>query len=152
MIEYRVSKYNPALRDSNGAYTGEDWTSMSDVGRSFGGVTLTQAEYQRVESAYVSAAVAFLREAGVSELRVLDLENPQGLQLEVEEGMILPLELAADVIGALLREEFWCLLKAEGGSVHVGYDYLMSIRVPRRCPAAEKSAVEMGLFVELFEA
>jgi hypothetical protein len=151
VIEYRVSKYNPALRDSSGAYTVEEWTSVSDIGRSFDGVNLTQAEYQRVESAYVSAALAFLGESGVSELKVQELENPQGLRLEIEEGSTLPLERAAEVIRALLREEFWCLLKAEGGSVHMGYDYLMSIRVPRRCPAAEKATVENGLFVERFE-
>ena len=41
-------------------YTGDDWTSVTQIGQSFGGVTLTEREYKRVEHAYVNAALAFL--------------------------------------------------------------------------------------------
>jgi hypothetical protein len=38
----RVTKYDPALRvGGRGAFTGDDWTSVSDVGRTFDGVVLT---------------------------------------------------------------------------------------------------------------
>jgi|SRR5687767_8429806 len=34
MNEYRITKYDPRLRDSSGAYSlPEEWTSYSDVGR-----------------------------------------------------------------------------------------------------------------------
>ena len=64
MIEYRVTKYNPALRDARGAYIADEWTSVKDIGRAFGGVVLTDSEYRRVEEAYVSSVFAFLKEGG----------------------------------------------------------------------------------------
>jgi len=51
MIEYRVTKYDPSLRDARGAYSADDWTSVTDIGHAFGGVTLTDTEYQRIEQA-----------------------------------------------------------------------------------------------------
>ena len=35
MIEYRVTKYNPALRDARGAYIAAEWTSVADIGCEF---------------------------------------------------------------------------------------------------------------------
>lgn len=64
MFVFRVTKYDPAHRDRHGAYTRDDWISVSDIGRAFAGVVLTETEYRRVEDAYTTAAVAFLREAG----------------------------------------------------------------------------------------
>jgi hypothetical protein len=58
-FEYRVTKYDPAFRDARGAYTRVEWTSVGDIGTSFGGVVLTEAEYQRVEDAYIAAALGF---------------------------------------------------------------------------------------------
>ena len=82
MKEYRVTKYNPAFRDSSGAYTGKEWISFGDIGRSFDGVKLTAEAYERVEDAYVAAAIAFLCESAVPHLAVRGLENnsaPSGL-------------------------------------------------------------------------
>jgi hypothetical protein len=36
MIEYRVTKYDPAHRDSTGVYFRDEWTSVSDIGRELG--------------------------------------------------------------------------------------------------------------------
>ena len=79
MFQYRVTKYNPRFRDATGAFTRDDWISMGDVGSVFDGRVLTPAEYLRVENAYVSAAIAFLTDAGVESLVIADLENPQPL-------------------------------------------------------------------------
>jgi hypothetical protein len=57
MHEYRITKYDPTLRDENGRYTREEWTSFSQVG---GAVSFE--EYVRVEKAYIDTALAFLRE------------------------------------------------------------------------------------------
>ena len=150
MIEYRVTKYNPAFRDARGAYTGDDWTSFSDIGKSFAGVVLTEAEYQRVEQAYISTTLAFLAEGGISSLTVEELENPANLVLPVAEGSVVRVEELAEVMRPILREEFWCRLEAEGGFVHFGYDYYIYLGVPHRCPAAERTAAELGLYAEVF--
>src|SRR5262249_56008880 len=46
-FQFRVTKYDPRFRDSRGAYMREDWIAMSDIGKSFEGVTLTASEYER---------------------------------------------------------------------------------------------------------
>src|SRR4051812_49375725 len=61
MYQYRVTKYDPAKRDRWGAYPEDEWISQCQIGQAFGGVVLTAAEYQRVENAYVTAALAFIR-------------------------------------------------------------------------------------------
>ena len=72
MVEFRVTKHDPAHRDRHGAYRREEWTSSSDIGRESAGAVLAESEYQRVEDAYV--AVEFLREAGVPARSVAGLE------------------------------------------------------------------------------
>jgi len=151
MIEYRITKYDPALRDASGAYTGDDWTSISDIGKSFAGVVLTEAEYLRVEHAYISATLAFLDEAGIPSLTVDELENPANLVLPVAEGSVVNLKQLAEVIRLILREKFWCRLEAAAGFLHFGYDYYLYLGVPHRCPAAERTAAELGLYVEVFD-
>ncbi len=151
MNEYRVTKYDPALRDSTGAYTKQEWTMFTDVGRSFLGVVLTESEYRRVEDAYVQAALAFLTEGGLAELTIEGLENRQN-KLEFSEGSILPLSRVGDVIRRLLRDEFWCRLEGNGGFVHIGWDYYMYVGVAHPCPSAQKLAGDVGLYVEEFKS
>lgn len=152
MHEYRVTKYNPALRGPTGAYSRNEWTSVKDIGRSFDDAILTLSVYQRVEDAYVSTALAFLTEAGLTSLNVEGLENTQGQPIACHEGDVLPVERIGDVIGRVLREEFWCRLQNTAGFVHFGWDYYMYIGVPHPCPTAEALALNLGLFVEEFDS
>lgn len=150
MNEYRVTKYNPALRDSSGAYTRDEWIMFGDIGRSFGGVELTLGEYERVERAYIAAAVAFLQEGAISHLAVCGLENKRRLPIPFTEGESLPIEQISRVLRSVLREECWCRLEADSAFVHVGWDYYMYLGVPHPCPTARRQAEEQGLYVEEF--
>ena len=152
MFEFRVTKYDPAHRDAGGPYTRDEWTSVSDIGRAFGGVVLTEPEYQRVEDAYAATAVAFLREAGVSSLAVAGLENHAAVPLPFAEGSALGPAEVGGVVRRLLREEFWCRLEGAGAFVHVGYDYYMYVGVPVACPDAVALARQLGLFSESFRS
>jgi hypothetical protein len=147
MFEYRVTKYDPARRDARGAYTGEDWTSFDDIGRTFAGAELTPGDYQRVEDAYVSVALAFLREAGVKALSVEGLEARESPP-PVAAGISLSLSEAAQVIRRVLREELWCRLEGQSAFIHFGYDYYMYVGAPRPYPEAETLARRAGLYVE----
>lgn len=149
MKEYRVTKYDPALRGPNDEYHVDDWISFAQIGKPFRGVVLTEQEYKRVERAYIKAALAFLSESGITALRVEGLEIRQQ-RLTFGEGSLLTLEQLPDVIGRILREDFWCRLQADHGFVHFGWDYYMYIGVPRPCPVAEQTASELGLYVEEF--
>jgi hypothetical protein len=150
MNQYRVTKYNPALRDPSDSFTGHEWTSVADIGRSFAGVILTGEEYGRVEQAYASAALAFLGEAGLTELRIEGFENPRGLHMAFDEGTVLSLEHVGEIVGRILREEFWCRLEGDRGFLHFGWDFYMYVGVPHPCLSAQARAVELGLYVEEF--
>jgi hypothetical protein len=46
----RITKYDPQNRDANGHYTlVDEWTSISDVGKSFQGKILTMEQYLAIE-------------------------------------------------------------------------------------------------------
>jgi hypothetical protein len=142
---FRLTKYDPAHRDHQGAYLREEWTSSAHIGRSFGGVVLTEAEYQRVEEAYATSAVEFLRKAGVVSLKVTGLENPRGLELPFSEGSSLTLLEVAGVLRRVLREEFWCRLEGREAFLQVDCDYYLFVGVLVACPAAEALAQRLGV-------
>ena len=152
VFEYRVTKYDPAHRDAGGLYTLDDWTSVSDIGKTFDGVVLTEPEYQRREDAYVAAAEAFMSEVGVSSLTVCELENHASVPLAFGDGAVIALARAGTVVRRVLREEFWCRLESEGGFIHLGYDFYMYVGVAQRCLAAETLAGQLGLYVEAFNS
>ena len=152
MKEYRVSKYNPQFRGESGAYSRTEWTSVRDIGRTFDGVLLTPQVYERVENAYIHAASAFLREGGLSGMRITGLENSRNQRLDYSNESILGLDQVNDVIRLVLREEFWCRLEADLAFVHFGWDFYMYIGVPHPCPTARTRTSELGLYVEEFES
>jgi len=153
--QYRVTKYDPRKRDRWGAYPADDWIGQDQIGQTFGGVVLTAAEYQRVEDAYVAAAMAFVRESGGEALRVTTLENHGGHAepgLRLVEGALLSGAGLERVCRLNLRGMLWCKLEdaAGGRFVHFGYDYYMYVGVPARCEGAIALARRLGLFVEDF--
>lgn len=117
------------------------------MGRVYDGRTLTLEDYGRVETAYVETAAAFAREAGVGRLQVRDLEKSSA---GLENGVILPLDAAAAVIHAMLREEVICKLEAPGDdfAVHVGFDLYMYVGAARPCPEAISQATQHELYVD----
>jgi len=151
-IEYRITKYNPLLRDDRGAYKESVWTTIRDVGKVYGEKLLTFEEYTRVEDAYVNSALAFLRESQITELRVNSLENTKDISLGFGEGSVLSLDEVGKMIPRLLREDVWCKLEDKNGFIHIGWDFYMYIGVPDRCELAEEIAVSLGLFPEQYES
>jgi hypothetical protein len=152
VLQFRVTKYNPAFRNAEGAYTRDEWTSSSDIGRTIDGSLLTEAEYKRTEDAYVRAATEFLRESGITSLFVAGVENSAGDNSVPTEGHQLNLSQIGETIRRLLREDFWCRLEDRNSFVHIGYEYYMYVAVPQTCPRAETLAQRLGLFVEQFES
>jgi hypothetical protein len=139
---FRITKYDPRLRSEDGVFVGDEWTSISDIGRTYPTGVFTLAEYIEVEEAYVEAVRRFLASAGTHSLRVRGLER-------LADCDTLPLTMAADTAAHLrslregtelsgqelewavrlnLREMIWCCLEGERGVyVHFGYDYYMYV-------------------------
>jgi hypothetical protein len=146
MLEYRVTKYDPAIRRNGGKYT--EWTSVSDIGTAFDGTVLTQTAYEEVEAAYIAVATAFLREAGVSSVSIRGLEHRKDEEPPYSEGDSIAPTDAGAIMAKVLREDFWCRLEGEGAFVHFGWDYYMYVGVASACPEARRLAAKVGLFVE----
>lgn len=151
MLEYRITKYDPANRAPTDAYLLNTWTSRSDIGKTFDGALLTPEEYNRFEEAYIAAAVAFLQESGCTALTVSSQEchreKPQS-----QDGDSLSMPQIAEAIRGMLREEYWCRLECSDAFIHIGYDYSMYLGVATYCPDAIALASANGLFVEPFES
>lgn len=143
---WRVTRYDPALRDERGAYPDDAWTSISDVGQVFQGHKLTLPEYERVEAAYVSAFVAFAEESNVERLQVRSLESGDDLG----EGETMSVAEAGKVVRRMLREDVICKLESpvDDFALHVGFDLYMYVGSMRPCPRAAEVAAQLGLFVE----
>ncbi|MER6951285.1 ATP-grasp domain-containing protein [Nonomuraea sp. NPDC000554] len=139
---FRVCKYDPALRDAHGAFRGDDWTSISDVGQTFDGVTLTRDRYDAVEAAHLRAVELLARESGVRRLTVRHPERGPA------EGTEVPLEEALEIVRAMLREDLWCRLEdGRRFSVEAGYDYCLHVTSSEPCFAAVERIHRLGLFV-----
>jgi hypothetical protein len=142
---YRITKYQPALRDEHGAFRGDDWTSVSDIGAAFNDRKLTTSEYLAVEAAHLVAVTAFAEESGVDSLRVEALNFGSGW----DEGQDVGLLEVAEVVRANLREQLDCQLTAtDRFHVHVGFDYYVYVGSHRACDASVERARRLGLFVD----
>jgi len=150
MYEFRITKYDPDLRDERGRFLREDWTSFSDIGRYFSGKQLSSETYQTVERAYIDSVAHFLEEAKIQFLEVRDVENHGRAEDVPQEGDLIKHERISAIIGAMLREKFWCRLESTEAFVHIGYDYYMYLGVPCECPRSINFAHQHGLFVERF--
>jgi hypothetical protein len=149
--QYRITKYDPSLRDSSGAFMGNEWTSYSDVGRIFDGVPLPEFEYLNVEAAYLFSVEAFLREAKIATLQLRGLENNRGSLLPqfIQSQAILTIPQCVEFARFALREIAWGKLVSPGRAyVHFGYDYYMFLGLPSKCPNAISATQGRGLFVE----
>lgn len=144
----RLCKFDPALRHPNGAFGGDDWTSISDIGKVFGGVVLTRETYERVEQAHLDTVHEVLAAAGVQSLTVEEVEYHQPDPAPMQAGQVVPIEHLAEVLRPVLREEAWCRLEGQGAFVHVGYDYYLWIGVPTFDESLRTAALARGLWLE----
>jgi len=55
MSAYRITKYNPNLRDKWGSYLPDEWTSVLDIGKQYPSGLLNVRDYLIVEDSYVNS-------------------------------------------------------------------------------------------------
>lgn len=147
--QYRVTKYDPSLRDATGAYADCDWTSRSDIGRVYNGSILSEAVYLEVENSYLSVMESFLIEAGIESLELKGLERRNAPEYGFLQGKNISIAQSLDFARLVLREKAWAKLVVPGKAyVHFGYDYYMYIVVPSKCERSIAMAHDLDLFVE----
>lgn len=159
--QWRITKYDPRLRDASGRFLGDDWTSVWDIGKMSLG-QLTAADYLRIESAYVTTARSFAVESGVFAMRIVELEIDTidesdltmiGLPsiepaLHIQEGAVLPINRLGGVVRAVLRELVWCKIESDSFFIHFGRDYYMYVGSDSACEHSQDTAQIAGLYVE----
>ncbi|KIQ66411.1 hypothetical protein TR51_02015 [Kitasatospora griseola] len=152
MFQYRVTKYSPEER----AGTVPSWTSISDLGNSYGGTVFTEDAYLETEQKYLSAIRRFASAQEVTALRIdrLTIDSDSPWWQRVAKGDQLSVDEAIELSRAVLREEsVWCTLVVDGEFfVHFGYDYYMYIGIARPSDQAVLDVRRSGLHVDEFES
>lgn len=156
---HRITKYDPADRDEQGGYIGDEDTS---------------SDHGPVESACLEAVAAFAEEAGVDRLTVREPEITGcvnfGLEPPVEghglaglfpsdlagyhDGAQVPLSVGLELVRAMLRDNgAWCRLEVDDVfTVHVGYDQYVYVGSDTPCDSAQARTRALGLFPERMPA
>ncbi|TCI45741.1 hypothetical protein EVJ27_07690 [Exiguobacterium sp. SH3S2] len=177
MYRYRITKYNPAFRDEPYGYKKDEWTAISDIGKSFEGITLHFEEYMRVEDAYVTSVKWIMKHCNVISLRVSYIEKrgrlsrheiqrpdlseivytakTRDLYKRVKKGTVLTGWRIEHMIRLMLREELYAQLvgneshhKDEPFEVFIGYDYLMGIHTNINLQHLKEQLLNIGMYLE----
>lgn len=155
MFNFRVSKYDPQLRDEFGAFVGDEWTSVFD--------DVSIEEFKEIEGRYVQCAISLMKMCNISRLKAIEIEDhfdaavyPECLEKETryyhecfsenESKTFDQCELEK-IIRLALREAVWFKLTGEHGFyLHFGYDLYLYIGADMEVPL--DSGVMLGLYIE----
>ena len=162
--QWRITKYNPDFRDSNGYYTlVEEWTCPSEIGKVINGNEFTLDEYLRIEAAYIDTVIQFLNANNLDSLRILQCStaniSPEERQSSLHEPAFEDVQVAVDRITTIpeirticqmvLRNLLFCdFYSKDQFFVHFGWDYYMYIGANENSLSAIAFAENNGLFVE----
>jgi hypothetical protein len=142
------------LRDVAGAFVGDTWTAISDIGKTFDGSTLTLEEYERTEDAYIEALAAFAADSATDQLEIRvdprEIFGVEGMPASMPPGAVIDIDEANVLLRAILRDEAWCKLESpsDDSYVHVGNDLYMYIASSQPCLHAVAQVARSGLYVE----
>jgi len=163
LYHWRITKYDPQLRTSQGNFLANEWTSYSDIGKFYNNKQFTQKDYLDTENAYVNAVINFMGCLKISSLKIVALEKfneeliseknhfqeMASLINNIQIGSYLNEQQISAVCRLILREYIWAKLSNDRKMyVHFGYDYYMYIGSLLPCDKTIKNIKEEGLFVE----
>lgn len=150
--EFRISKYDICKRE-NHAYIGNDWTSISDVGRIYNDEILTMEEYLRVENSYLR----FVQEVWmylkcpvlkIEDLAVYNEEEYHRTSDNAQGDTLSSIDDILQITKHCLRENIWCRLNGQEMFIHFGYDYYIYIGSKANYTTVRSMATKYDLFVE----
>ncbi len=164
MNRYRITKYNPELRDENGYYFKNEWTSVCEIGKVFSDGIFTLDDYLKTESKYIQTLKAILEENKISKLIINNLEKYDADKAfpplssadkdffdKVKNNLCIDLSEIEQITKLSLRELLWCQLHSESKNlvVEFGYDYYMYINCHQISSHTIQSFFTEGIFIEL---
>lgn len=165
MKNFRISKYNPTKRNSDGFYLEEEWTSISDIGKRFKDKTLGSDHYIEMEERYIGVIRDYCLNTGINsfilkDLIRLDLTSNKSIQSVYSTELILThenihgnkifgLEEIQNVARLMLREDLHGQIFEVKGrfTAEFGYDYYMYVSIEEvYSQVLEKIIAEKSLF------
>lgn len=145
--DYSISKYRPQFYSPEGRYTHNEWTSISDIGKSFDDGLLSANDYMKIEKHYIDVAIELAQLSGCLYLNVSYLEDkpkdivecvknhPLNNNLfksaqKIREGLRIPIANSADYLRLCLRECCYARFSNHFHNFYVdfGFDFYMHIR------------------------
>jgi hypothetical protein len=156
----RVTKYDPVLRQEDGRYASDDWTSYHDIGLAFNDKTFELSAYLEIERRYIKAILMFCGALDCNRLIVGELEKSTGdgltaddqiLYENLTDGYEVESENIDKLVQLILREYLWCELRCNTdgeNSIHFGYDYYMYFSGGGLDRKFWDEIEKLGLFVE----
>lgn len=165
-FNYRVTKYNPALRNEKGWYLMDDWVSYREIGRKFNNEVLTLDKYLEIENNYIQAIIQFMKCNKVTSFQITWIEkrfDPEedpnstqemiNIRKNIKNRSFVSGEELEIVCKLMLRRYLWGLLKNDKNmEIHFGSDYYMYILSKSACKKAISNIKKTGLFVEEYES
>lgn len=160
MFCWRITKYNPRYRNKYGAYTKDEWTCYSEIGKKFDGIVFTLDDYVETENKYINAVMLIMECLNINALKILTIEQHgkriKELFLEhalmVRDGDLINKEHIKSIVRLVLRNILWCRLETHDMYVHIGYDYYLYVGSRHPCKKTIKAIERTGLFVEEYES
>ena len=153
MYRYRVTKYNPFFRDSNGIYLNDEWTSVYDVislecKYSFENYMIIENEYVKMVELLVkhleSGEIKFIHfEEGLSVDQIREYQkkyfvNENEYMLELYNRICNNMSIQNNceltiLVRMILREYLWGEIKVGKNKIKFGYDYYMYFITQKDC-------------------
>ncbi len=75
MFSWRITKYNPQFRNTQGHYLKDEWISFSNIGHMYENKIFTIEEYLNTEDKYVHAILSLMKCLNINTLHVYKLEK-----------------------------------------------------------------------------
>ncbi|MGB4847102.1 MAG: hypothetical protein WBP41_04240 [Saprospiraceae bacterium] len=170
MISYRITKYNPKKRNSEGVYLdNSEWISVSDIGKPEHN-NLTYEEYVVIETAYVNSVLIILSELQLETLIIDSLHihsskndfkqyittgRLQNIDINFDKeikplknGVKLNISQLDKIIRLILRETLGMILINKNIEVIFGFDYYMYVKCTKLNDKTINKIEALGLFVE----
>ncbi|MDJ1484427.1 hypothetical protein QNI16_28270 [Cytophagaceae bacterium YF14B1] len=142
-LEWRISKYNPIYRNENGAYTKDEWTSYSDIGRIYEESVFTKEEYLETEGRYIKVITEILRLCNTQQVVVIACEKFTTVQTKAliykkmlendpalitifenfELDKVYSMDEMKNILILNLRECVWSRLLSDNGICEIGFGY-----------------------------
>lgn len=167
MKAYGITKY----RNLKGEIAEQEWISISDIGRSFGGVTLTAESYMDTEDAFVRIILRILDYMGVKKCKIKNIDKMDIIKSRPEipvsddvkalytqklwnfydslhENQEIDLMEMGDVIRLQLREDIWARVYVPYRfKLFIGYDYMVDVETSVSLDPILEELNNMGLYV-----